>query len=264
MKTITNKVALITGASTGIGKEFAYIHAESGGDLVIVARRKDKLKALKTELESKYLVKVMVIEKDLSQLSAPKEIYNEVKVAGIKVDYLINNAGFGGRGKFHERDWDSDLTMINLNVTALSALTRLFLPDFVARNEGKILNVSSTASLMPGPLQAVYYATKAYVTFFSNAIAEELHDTNVTVTNLMPGATETEFAKVSGMDKTTLFNKTFSAKGVAEDGYNAMLKGKLDIISGVSGSQKMMMSMVPLMPKKMMLKQVRQMQEVNS
>jgi hypothetical protein len=115
---------------------------------------------------------------------------------------------------------------------------------------------------MPGPLQAVYYATKAYVTFFSNAIAEELHDSNVTVTNLMPGATETEFAKISGMDQTELFNKTSSAKRVAEDGYNAMLRGKLDVISGVTGGQKLMMSMVPLMPKKMMLKQVRQMQEV--
>lgn len=262
METKTNKVALITGASTGIGKEFAYIHAKRGGDLIVVARRKDKLEALKKDLESKYGISVMVIEKDLSQLSAPKEIYNEVRKSNINVDYLINNAGFGGRGKFHEREWEQDLTMINLNITALTALTRLFLPDFVTRNKGKILNVSSTASLMPGPLQAVYYATKAYVTFFSNALAEELHDTNVTVTNLMPGATETEFAKVSGMDKTSLFNKTFSARGVAEDGYNAMLKGKLDIITGVSGSQKMMMSMVPLIPKKMMLKQIRQMQEV--
>ena len=155
-----------------------------------------------------------------------------------------------------------DLAMINLNLVALTALTRFFLPDFVKRNSGKILNVSSTASLMPGPLQAVYYATKAYVTFFSNAIAEELHDTNVTVTNLMPGATETEFAKVSGMDKTDLFKKTHSARKVAEDGYKAMLKGKLDVISGVSGSQKLMMGLVPLMPKKLLLSQVRKMQEV--
>lgn len=264
MKSQLNKIALITGASTGIGKEFANIHTERGGDLVVVARRKDKLETLKSELELKYSVKVIVIEKDLSQLSAPKEIYEELKKAGIKIDYLINNAGFGGRGKFHEREWKSDLNMINLNVIALSALTRFFLPDMVERNSGKILNVSSTASLMPGPLQAVYYATKAYVTFFSNAIAEELYDTNVTVTNLMPGATATEFAKVSGMDKTELFNKTFSAREVAEDGYNAMLKGKLDIISGVSGGQKMMMSMIPIMPKRMLLKQVRQMQEVSN
>jgi hypothetical protein len=260
----TSKIALITGASTGIGKELAHIHAEKGGDLVIIARSNDKLNALKNELEEKYSVKLMIIAKDLSLPEAPKEIYEEVKAAGLEVDYLINNAGFGGRGKFHERKWESDLTMINLNVLALTALTRFFLPDFVKRNSGRILNVSSTASLMPGPLQAVYYATKAYVTYFSNAIAEELYDTNITVTALLPGATETEFARTSGMDKTELFNKTASARSVAEDGYNGMLKGQLDVISGLTFAQKMMMSMVPLTPKKMLLKQIRQMQEVSN
>jgi len=260
----TSKIALITGASTGIGKELAHIHAEKGGDLVIIARSNDKLNALKNELEEKYSVKLMIIAKDLSLPEAPKEIYEEVKAAGLEVDYLINNAGFGGRGKFHERKWESDLTMINLNVLALTALTRFFLPDFVKRNSGRILNVSSTATLMPGPLQAVYYATKAYVTYFSNAIAEELYDTNITVTALLPGATETEFARTSGMDKTELFNKTASARSVAEDGYNGMLKGQLDVISGLTFAQKMMMSMVPLTPKKMLLKQIRQMQEVSN
>ncbi len=258
----TSKIALITGASTGIGKELAHIHAEKGGDLVIIARNQEKLNELKTDLEEKYSVNVMVIAKDLSLPEAPKEIYEEVKAAGLEVDYLINNAGYGGRGKFHEREWESDLAMINLNVVALTALTRFYLPDFVKRNSGKILNVSSTASLMPGPLQAVYYATKAYVTFFSNAIAEELHDTNITVTALLPGATETEFARTSGMDKTDLFNKTASARTVAADGYNGMLKGQLDIVSGLTFTQKMMMSMVPITPKKMLLKQIRQMQEV--
>jgi hypothetical protein len=263
MKSSDKKTALITGASTGIGKELATIHAERGGDLVILARSKEKLDTLKTELEGKYSIDVMVIAKDLSQPEAPREIYDEVKKAGIVIDFLINNAGFGGRGKFHERAWEQDLTMINLNIVALTALTRFFLPDFITRNEGRILNVSSTASFMPGPLQAVYYATKAYVTFFSNAIAEELYDTNITVTNLMPGATETEFAKVSGMDKTTLFDKTASAYSVAKDGYNGMLAGKLDVVSGLTFSQKIMMGIIPVMPKKMLLKTVRQMQEVN-
>lgn len=258
----TKKVALITGASTGIGKELANIHAEKGGDLVIVARSKDKLEKLKAELEKKYLVKVMVITKDLGQSEAPKEIYNEIKSAGIEVNYLINNAGFGGVGKFHERAWEQDLLMINLNIVALTALTRFFLPDFVKRNEGKILNVSSTASLMPGPLQAVYFATKAYVTFFSNAIAEELHDTKITVTALLPGATETEFGRVSGMDKTTMFKNTVSARGVAEDGYNGMMEGKLDVISGLTFLQKMMLAMIPFTPRKMVLKQIRKMQEI--
>lgn len=256
------KTALITGASSGIGKEFARIHAERGGDLVIVARREEKLNELKAELESKHSVAVTVIVKDLSQPNAPTEIYDQVTKAGIEIDYLINNAGFGGRGKFHERDWQTDLTMINLNVVALTALTRLFLPDMVKRNEGKILNVSSTASLLPGPLQAVYYATKAYVTSFSNAIAEELHDTKITVTALLPGATETEFGSTSGMDETSMFQNTFSAREVAEDGYNAMIKGDLNIIAGMSFGQRMMMSAVPFMPKKMLLQQVRQMQEV--
>ncbi len=256
------KVALITGASTGIGKEFSHIHAELGGDLIIVARSQKKLDDLKTELESKYSIKVMIIVKDLSLPDSPMEIYTEVNNAGIEVNYLINNAGFGGLGKFHERDWEKDLMMINLNIVALTALTRLFLPQMVKRNEGKILNVSSTASLMPGPLQAVYFATKAYVTFFSNAIAEELHDTKITVTALLPGATETEFGRVSGMDKTEMFSKTASAREVAQDGYNGMLKGKLDVISGVTFSQKIMMSMIPLTPKRMILTQIRKMQEI--
>jgi short-subunit dehydrogenase len=254
-------VALITGASSGLGKEFALIHAEKGGDLVIIARREEKLNKLKNEIESKFNAQVKVFVKDLTDNNAATEIYKEIKDDKIEINYLINNAGFGGVGKFHEREWQKDLDMINLNIIALTALTRLFLPDFVKRNSGKILNVSSTASLLPGPLQAVYYATKAYVTSFSNAVNEELHDTNITVTNLMPGATATEFGATSGMDKTELFNKTASARSVAEDGYNGMINGKLDVISGLTFSQSLMMKMVPFTPKKMLLKQVRTLQQ---
>lgn len=258
----TNKTALITGASSGIGKELAHIHAKQGGNLVVVARSESKLNELKEELEKAYKVTVLVIAKDLSHFNAAEEVYKEVKKQKIEVDYLINNAGFGGVGKFNERKLEEDLNMISLNVSTLTALTHFFLQDFVKKNEGKILNVSSTASLLPGPLQAVYYATKAYVTSFSNALSEELHDTNITVTNLMPGATETDFGKVSGMDKTDLFKNTASAESVARDGYDAMLKGKLDVISGLSTSQKIMMSLVPFTPKKMLLSQIRKMQEV--
>ena len=204
---MTKKTALITGASSGIGLEFAHIHAEHGGDLVVVARRREKLEELKSDLESKHSIKVTVIIKDLTQPEAAREVYDEVKRMGLDVEYLINNAGFGGRGKFHERRWEDDLSMINLNIVALTALTRFFLPDFVARNSGRILNVSSTACFMPGPLQAVYYASKAYVTFFSNAIAEELHDTNITVTALLPGATESEFGQVQVWIKRRCFLK---------------------------------------------------------
>lgn len=258
-----NKTAFITGASSGIGKEFARIHAEIGGDLVIVARRESNLLELKNELESKYKVNVITIAKDLTKPETPVEIFNELKEKGIIINYLINNAGFGGRGKFHEREWEKDLAMINLNIIALTHLTRLFLPEMVKRNEGKILNVSSTASLMAGPLQAVYFATKAFVTSFSNALSEELHDKNITVSALLPGATATEFAKVSDMDKTSLFEKTFTAREVAQSGYNGMLDGRLNIIAGVTTMQSIMMGMIPFTPKKMLLKQVRQMQEVN-
>ncbi|SDW12221.1 hypothetical protein SAMN05444411_101109 [Lutibacter oricola] len=257
-----NKAALITGASSGIGKELAIIHAKKGGDLILVARREDKLNELKQEIEQKFNVNVEVIAKDLSNLKAPQEVYNEVKQKGFQIEYLINNAGFGALGKFHELSLERQVSMINLNITALTILTRLFLPEFVKRNNGKILNTSSTASFMPGPLQAVYFATKAYVTFFSNALSEELHNTNITVTNLMPGATESEFGSTSGMDKTEMFQKTVTAHSVALDGYNGMLKGKIDVISGLTTSQSIMMKMIPFMPKKMILKQVREMQEV--
>ena len=147
-------------------------------------------------------------------------------------------------------------------MVSLTELMYLFLPSMVARNSGKILNTSSTAGLIPGPLQAVYFASKAYVLSLSNAVAEELYDKNITVTALLPGATETEFGKVSGMDKTEMFKKPVSARSVAEAGYNGMLNDKLDVISGLTFSQKLMTAMIPLMPKKMILKQIRQMQEV--
>ncbi|GAB5557401.1 MAG: SDR family oxidoreductase [Schleiferiaceae bacterium] len=256
------KTALITGASSGIGKELAIIHAENGGDLVIVARSEDKLKQLKKEIQAAHKVEIEVVSMDLTQPSAGEDLFNLMEQKNIEIDFLINNAGFGGLGKFHEREWEADHSMIQLNIVALTELTRRFLPGMVARNKGKILNVSSTASLLPGPLQAVYYATKAYVTSFSNAVAEELHDTNVTVTALMPGATETEFGAVSGMDKTDMFKTAASARGVAMDGYQAMLKGKLDVISGLTTAQKVMMATLPFTPKKMVLSQVRKMQEV--
>ena len=255
-------IALITGASSGIGKELARIHAEHGGDLIIVARRLEKLNELKAELETKYGVKVIAIDKDLSKPGAAKELFNEVKQKGFQVEFLINNAGFGLRGKFNELPWERQQQMINLNMVALTELIYLFLPEMLENNNGKILNTSSTASFMPGPLQAIYFASKAYVTYLGNAIAEELHDTNVTVTTLMPGATETEFAATSGMDKTGLFEKTVSAHSVAEDGYNGMLAGKLDVVSGLTFSQNLMMKAIPFTPKRMMLKQVRQMQEI--
>ncbi|MCS1352537.1 SDR family oxidoreductase [Mechercharimyces sp. CAU 1602] len=257
----SNKTALITGASSGIGYELARIHAAHGGDLVIVARREDKLKALKKDLEKQYGVNVLLIKKDLTLPNAPTEIYEEVKQAGVEVNYLINNAGFGGHGKFHERSWEEDLSMINLNVVALTALTRLFLPDFVKRNEGKILNISSTASLMAGPMQAIYFASKAFVTSFSNAIAEELNDTKITVTALLPGATESEFENTAGLNNTALFKKPISASIVAKDGYEGMIEGKLNVISGLNLLQRIQIATMPFFPKRFQLRAVRRIQE---
>ncbi|MEX0290278.1 MAG: SDR family NAD(P)-dependent oxidoreductase [Flavobacteriaceae bacterium] len=257
-------VALITGASSGIGKELARIHAEKGGDMIIVARRLDKLNDLKKELEEEHGIKVLPIAKDLSLPGSAKALFNTIEQEAIQIEYLINNAGFGLRGKFHELSWERQQQMMNLNMVALTELMYLILPQMVARNRGKILNTSSTASFMPGPLQAIYYASKAYVTYLGNAIAEELYDTKVTITTLMPGATETEFAATSGMDKTGLFEKTVSARSVAEDGYNAMEKGKLDVVSGLTFAQSLMMKSIPITPKKVILKQIRKMQEVNT
>lgn len=256
-----NKTALITGASSGIGKELARIHAEKGGNLVIVARREEKLMELKSELEKKHTIKVVPIVKDLSVLGAAGELYQEIKNANLQIDYLMNNAGFGLRGKFHELSWERQQQMINLNMVSLTELMYLFLPEMVARNQGKILNTSSTASFMPGPLQAVYYASKSYVQFLGDAVAEELHDTNITVTSLLPGATESEFATTAGMDNTGVFKDAVTARSVAEDGYKAMLQGKLNVVSGLTFSQKIMSTLIPFMPKKMLLKQIRQMQE---
>ncbi len=260
----STKTALITGASSGIGKELARVHASRGGDLILVARREEKLELIKRELEERYSVKVTIFAMDLSVVGAAQELYESVELNGLKVDYLMNNAGFGLVGKFHELPLPRQREMINLNIIALTELSYLFLPNMLQQKGAKILNTSSTASYMPGPLQAVYYATKAYVTFFSNALAEELRETDITVTNLMPGATQSEFGATSGMDKTALFKKTVSARSVAQDGYNAMIRGDLDVISGLTLGQKITLSLIPFTPKKMLLKTIREMQEVEN
>ncbi len=248
--------ALVTGASSGIGMELARIHAENGGDLVLVARRADRLERLKSELQEKHDVRVITLAEDLSNEAAPRRIFDRLQRDGIDIAFLINNAGFGGRGRFDERDWASDRSMIQVNVVAVTALTRLFLPGFVARGSGRILNTSSTAAFMPGPLQAVYFATKAYVTSFSNALAEELAETSVTVTALMPGATETEFAKTADMDETSLFDRPFSARDVAERGYAGMMAGDLNVVAGVTLAQRIMLPLAGLFPKRMLLRMV--------
>lgn len=247
-------VALITGASSGIGKELAHIHAWRSNDLVIIARRKKELETLKIELEKEFKIKVYIIVKDLSIQSSSQEIYDELKKENIKVKYLINNAGFGGMGSFHEQPFNTNVDMIMVNIVALTNLTRLFLPDFVKKNEGKILNVSSVASLFPGPMHAVYFATKAYVTSFSNALYSELSTTKITVTNLLPSFTETEFGKIASFDNLKIFQKGASAKKVAVDGYDGMIKGKLNVYGGVKWYERIFFwTIVHIIPKKIVL-----------
>jgi len=226
-----NKIALITGASSGIGKELARIHASKKGDLILVARRIEELNALKNELEKQFSVKVWVFQQDLTQIGAAKNVYEFTKNENLVVEYLFNNAGFGGHGFFVDRPIEKDLEMIDLNVSSLVELTHLFLQDMKKRKSGKILNTASTAGFFPGPLQATYFATKAFVVSFTRAIAHEIKPFNITVTALCPGPVKTEFEKVSGMSGGSLFEKAASAKSTAEKGYLAMEKGKVICIS---------------------------------
>jgi len=225
-------LALITGASSGIGAELARIHASRGGDLVITARRQKELEQLKADLESKHGCKVHIIVKDLAEPDAPQAIYNDLSSRGMRIDYLINNAGFGYYGLFCQQDWARNEAMIKVNILSLAALTRLFLPEMVARRNGRILNVASMAGFLPGPLQAVYYATKAFVNSFSEAIANELAGTGVTVTVLCPGPVETEFARQAGTQDAQGFARMASAREVAQAGYDAMRRGRTMVVPG--------------------------------
>ena len=245
--------ALITGASSGIGKELARYHGARGGDLVLVARSVEKLKELKTELENNYGINVMVITADLAQPESANQIFSATEEAGLQIDILINNAGFGGHGKFHERELASDQAMMQVNMASLVSLTHLYLEGMVQRKAGKILHVASTAAFLPGPLQAVYYATKSFVLSFSQAIAQELDGTGVTSTALCPGAVSTGFVAAGDLDGVKVFDKAASAESVAECGYEAMLRGDLVKINE-KGLHFLLNWVVPFLPRKVVLK----------
>lgn len=205
------KTALITGSYGGLGTCFVELHAATHGDVILVGRSKEKLEQQKQYVEKTYSVSAHIISVDLSTEDAAQFIFDTCKLNGWSVDYLINNAGFGGQGDFaRERTMEDDLSMIAVNIATPTRLCKLFLPEFIKRGSGKVLNVSSTAAVMPGPLQAVYYATKSYLTSFSNALWRELKGTGVTVTALMPGAMETGFAKTGGLTETKLFANAVS------------------------------------------------------
>ena len=230
----SRQTVLITGASGGIGYELAKLFARDHHNLVLVARSTDKLAQVATELQAQG-VAVKTIALDLATAPAPKFLFDQLQSAGVSVDILINNAGFGAFGDFAHMPEEEILGQIILNITALTQLTRLFLPSMVQRRSGRIMNVASTAGFQPGPLMAVYYATKAYVISFSEAIANELRNTGVTVTCFCPGATHTGFAKRAGTEKSRLFKQlgAMSAEKVALDGFRAVMESRTLAISGV-------------------------------
>lgn len=227
--------ALVTGASSGIGLELARLFAKGGHDLILVARNEAKLNELSLYLGKMYRCNVEVIPADLSQAEVPEALVDELAKRGLTVEVLVNNAGFGENKLFAQQDMRRIMEMIQLNMTTLTQLTRLVLPQMLAAKKGRILNVASTAAFAPGPLMAIYYATKAYVLSFSEAIANELKGTGVTVTALCPGPTRTGFATAAGMTNTNLFNApgVMDAAPVAEAGYNGCMKGKAVVIPGL-------------------------------
>jgi uncharacterized protein len=243
---------LITGASGGIGEQLARLFAAHGYDLVLVARGADKLQALSAELARAHGVEARVMAADLADPAAPERLFEALD--GVAIEALVNNAGFGARGAYAELDYEVEARMIQVNVTALAHLTRLFLPGMLARRNGKILNVASTAAYVPGPLMAVYYASKAFVLSFSEAIAEEVQGSGVTVTALVPGPTETNFAATAGNQDTPLFRTgaVMSAAAVAQVGFDGLMAGKRVAIAGVSN--KLTVFSTRLAPRSMLAK----------
>jgi short-subunit dehydrogenase len=222
--------ALITGATAGIGYELAKLFAADHFNLILVARDEARLKNVAAELQNAHKIETLVLPKDLSNSDAPREIFDAVHDAPVSM--LVNNAGFGSQGAFADEKPDLSLNMMHVNMDALVQLTRLFLPPMLARRQGWILNVGSTAGFQPGPFTNTYYATKAFVFSFSVALAEELVGTGVTVTTLCPGFTKTEFHERAGFQRSSNWLAMMSAKDVAQIGYHGLMNGKRIVIPG--------------------------------
>jgi short-subunit dehydrogenase len=252
----TSNTALITGASSGIGKAFAQYHASQGGDVILTARREVELNALKADLEAKYSITAHVFALDLGAMGGAEALIEAVKSAGLQVDILINNAGFGGHGIHIERELADEQAMIDLNIKSLVTLTHAFGAQMAAQGGGKILNVGSTAGFIPGPQQAVYFASKAFVNSFSQAVDHELKDKGVTCTVLAPGYVETEFAAAANLEGTNMVKGgSATAASCAKHGYDAMMAGKLVTINDPKLSF-MLNWLIPLMPRRMVLKTI--------
>lgn len=229
----SGKTALITGASAGLGLELAQLFAADKHDLVLVARRRDRLQELADRLAAQHGIAAAVIPADLADPASPEQITAELRQRNLDVEFLVNNAGFGTTGAFVERDLGRELAMVQVNITSLVHLTGLLLPAMVARRSGRILNLGSTAGFQPGPFMSTYYATKAFVNSFTEGLAYELRGTGVTVTLMCPGATNTEFGIVSGNAASRLFQMgAMPAAPVARFAYKAMKAGKVVAIPG--------------------------------
>jgi short-subunit dehydrogenase len=221
--------ALITGASSGIGAELAKLCAADGYDVVLVARQRAALEELAFSISQAHGVAARAVIADLADATAVRAVFD----SAASVDILVNNAGFGLRGAYAATDWEAEARMIQVNVTALAHLTKLYLPGMIARRSGRILNVASTAAFVPGPFMAMYYATKAFVFSFSLAVANELQGTGVTLTVLCPGPTRTNFFETAGTANTNILKgPSMSAASVAREGYDAMMAGKAETIAG--------------------------------
>ena len=256
------KTVLITGASSGIGYEFAKIYAKKGYNLVITARRKNNLDRIKQELESfDTAICVDIIVLDLSKQNSAKELYEVVKQRGILIDTLINNAGFGVYGNFIETDIEKEIDMIELNIKSLVVLTKLFLKDMVSRNNGTIINVASTAAFQPGPLMSVYYASKNIEQTFTESIRNEVRDTNVNISVLCPGPTDTEFEKSASLEESSLFTKlkVMKPEKVAIIGYKGINRNKSVIIPGILNN--ILITFNKIIPRALVINIVRKLQE---
>ena len=251
-----NPTALITGASSGIGYELTKLFARDGFNLVLVARNSMRLEKIADDLTREFKIGVIVIAKDLSEATAANEIYRELNNKAIEVNILVNNAGLNVYGPFSETDLQRELQMIQVNLVTLTQLTKLFLPAMLERNSGKVLNVASTVSFTPGPGDAVYCASKAYVLSFSEALAEELRGTGVTVTALCPGPTNTEFAERAQMTDAKIFQgRLSSAAEVAQAGYRALKQGRMTTIVG--NANKLLVFSLRLSPRAVIVKVAR-------
>jgi uncharacterized protein len=231
--TLSGQWALVTGASSGLGADFARELAGRGASLVLVARREENLRALQAEITARHPVQVEVVAMDLATPEAPQQLYDRLKAAGRQVDILINNAGLGLYGPFLEIDWQRERNMLELDIVTLTHMTKLFVRDMVARKRGYILQIASIGAYQPSPLYASYAAAKAYVLNFGEALNYELRKTNVKVTVLSPGITATEFLKVSGQ-QATLYQRTVMMRSpdVVRIGIDALLRGKPSIVPG--------------------------------